>query len=105
MQKKFPREQIVGILRQFEGTEKTIKEYYREKNSSEGTFYKWRSRFGTMEVAAGKARLKHLFAERDLEIDLRRQRSKSFQKRPTSIRFGRLMHVFDQSLSGRSLEL
>jgi len=79
MKKTFTDEQIVGILRGFEGSGKTIKEYCREKNVSEGTFYKWRSRFGTMEASEVKeyrqlqqenARLKRLLAERDLEIDV-----------------------------------
>ena len=42
MKKTFTDEQIVGILRGFEPSGKTIKEYCREKNVSEGTFYKWR---------------------------------------------------------------
>lgn len=75
MKKTFTDEQIVEILRGFEPSGKTIKEYCREKDVSEGTFYKWRNRFGTMEVAEVKeyrqlqqenARLKRLLAERDL---------------------------------------
>ena len=82
MKKSFTDEQIVGILRGFESSGKTIKEYCREKNVSEGTFYKWRNRFGTMEVAEVKeyrqlqqenARLKRLLAERDLEIDVMKE--------------------------------
>ena len=82
MKKTFTDEQIVGILRGFEASEKTIKEYCREKNVSEGTFYKWRSRFGTMEASEVKeyrqlqqenARLKRLLAERDLEIDVMKE--------------------------------
>ena len=45
---------IVGILRGFEPSGKTIKEYCRDKDVSEGTFYKWRSRFGTMEASEVK---------------------------------------------------
>ncbi len=79
MKKTFTDEQIVGILRGFEQSGKTIKEYCREKEVSEGTFYKWRNRFGTMEVSEVReyrqlqqenARLKRLLAERDLEIDV-----------------------------------
>ncbi len=82
MKKTFTDEQIVGILRGFESSGKTIKEYCREKNVSEGTFYKWRSRFGTMEASEVKeyrqlqqenARLKRLLAERDLEIDVMKE--------------------------------
>lgn len=82
MKKTFTDEQIVGILRGFEPSGKTIKDYYQEKNVSEGTFYKWRSRFGTMEASEVKeyrqlqqenARLKRLLAERDLEIDVMKE--------------------------------
>lgn len=80
--KTFTDEQIVGILRGFEQDGKTIKEYCREKDVSEGTFYKWRNRFGTMEVNEVReyrqlqqenARLKRLLAERDLEIDVMKE--------------------------------
>ena len=82
MKKTLTDEQIVGILRGFEASGRTIKEYCREKDVSEGTFYKWRSRFGTMEASEVKeyrqlqqenARLKRLLAERDLEIDVMRE--------------------------------
>jgi putative transposase len=82
MKKTFTDEQVVGILRGFEVSEKTIKEYCREKNVSEGTFYKWRNKFGTMEVSEVRehrqlqqenARLKKLLAERDLEIDVMKE--------------------------------
>lgn len=82
MKKTFTDEQIVGILRGFEASGKTIKEYCREKDVSEGTFYKWRTRFGTMEASEVKeyrqlqqenARLKRLLAERDLEIDVMKE--------------------------------
>jgi putative transposase len=82
MKKTFTDEQIVGILRGFEGSGLTIKEYCRQKQVSEGTFYKWRNRFGTMEVSEVKeyrqlqqenTRLKRLLAERDLEIDVMKE--------------------------------
>ncbi len=38
MKKTFTDEQIVGILRGFEASELTIKEYCRQKEVSEGTF-------------------------------------------------------------------
>lgn len=82
MKKTFTDEQIVGILRGFEASGLTIKEYCRQKQVSEGTFYKWRSRFGTMEASEVKeyrqlqqenTRLKRLLAERDLEIDVMKE--------------------------------
>ncbi|MBA2494919.1 MAG: transposase [Acidobacteria bacterium] len=82
MKKTFTDEQIVGILRGFEASGLTVKEYCRQKEVSEGTFYKWKKRFGTMEVAEVReyrqlqqenARLKRLLAERDLEIDVMKE--------------------------------
>ncbi len=82
MKKTFTGEQIVGILRGFEASGLTVKEYCRQKEVSEGTFYKWRTRFGTMEVSEVRehrqlqqenARLKRLLAERDLEIDVMKE--------------------------------
>ena len=82
MKKTFTDEQIVGILRGFEASSLTIKEYCRQKDVSEQTFYKWRKRFGKMEVEEVRhfkqlqqenARLKRLLAERDLEIDVMRE--------------------------------
>jgi putative transposase len=49
---------------------------------SENTFYRWRKRYGSMEISevrrlreleAENARLKRLLAERDLEIDAIRE--------------------------------
>jgi putative transposase len=82
MKKTFTDEQIVNILRGLEASGQTIKEYCRQKDVSEGTFYKWRTRFGTMEVSEVRehrqlqqenARLKRLLAERDLEIDVMKE--------------------------------
>jgi len=79
MKKTFTDEKIVGILRVFEPSGKTIKEYCREKDVSEGTFYKCRNRFGTMEIPDVRehrqlqrenVRLKRLLVKRDLEVDV-----------------------------------
>ena len=78
MKKTYSDEQIVGILRGLEASGQTVRDYCRAKGINETTFYKWRNRFGTMEVSevreqkklqAENARLKKLLAERDLEID------------------------------------
>jgi putative transposase len=78
MKKTFTDEQIVKILRGFEASGLTIKDYCRSHNITDQTFYKWRKRFGTMEtqeirqyrqLQQENARLKRLLAERDLEID------------------------------------
>ena len=66
-------EQIVGFVREAEKTQVTIAEFCRQKGFNEGTFYKWKKRFGLMQVAEVKrlrelesenARLKRLLSER-----------------------------------------
>lgn len=75
---RFSEEQIVGILREAERDEKPVGEVCREHGIAEETFYRWRKRFGKLEVsdvqrlrelAAENARLKRLLAERDLDVD------------------------------------
>lgn len=71
-------EQIVGFIREAEKGELTIAEFCRSKGINETTFYKWKRRFGQMQVAEVKrlrelesenARLKRLLADRLIEID------------------------------------
>lgn len=71
-------EQIVGFIREAEKGELTIAEFCRKQGFNEGTFYKWKKRFGQMQVAEVKrlrelesenARLKRLLADRLIEID------------------------------------
>ncbi len=78
MKKIYTAEQIVGFVREAEKTEITIAEFCRQKGFNEGTFYKWKKRFGSMQVAevkrlreleAENARLKRLLADRMIEID------------------------------------
>jgi len=57
-QKHFTEEQIIGILKQNEaGT--TVSQLCREQGISEGTFYRWKSKYGGLEVNEAK-RLKQL---------------------------------------------
>ena len=76
--KRFPEEQITGIVRQAERGEKTIGEICRAHGVSEQSFYRWRQKFGGMQASEARrlreleketARLKRLLADRDLEID------------------------------------
>lgn len=75
---KFNEEQIIKILRQAATGEQTIAAVCREHAIAENTFYKWRQKYGGMEVAEARrlrelekenARLKRLLAERMIEID------------------------------------
>jgi putative transposase len=58
---RFTEEQIIGILREQESGQKTA-DVCRRHGVSEATFYKWKSKFGGMDVSDAK-RLKALEAE------------------------------------------
>ena len=59
--KRFTEEQIIGILNEAEQTG-NIREVCRAHNVTETTFYRWRSKFGGMDVSEAK-RLKELERE------------------------------------------
>ena len=58
MQKRFTEEQIISILKLQENG-MPVKEIIRQHNISEQTFYRWKSKYGGMEVSEAK-RLKQL---------------------------------------------
>ena len=75
--KRFTEEQIIGILRAAEVTG-NIRSACKEHNVSEQTFYRWRNKYGGMEVSEAKklrelerenAELKRMVA--DLSLDVR----------------------------------
>ncbi len=77
-QSKFSEEQIISILREAEKNHQTISAVCRAPSISENTFYKWRQKYGGIEISDTRrlrelerenARLKRLLAERDIEID------------------------------------
>jgi putative transposase len=59
--KRFTEEQIIGILKEQELGAKTA-EVCRKHGISEASFYKWKSKYGGMEVSEAK-RLKALEGE------------------------------------------
>ena len=72
---RFTEEQIIAILREQESGQKTA-DVCRRHGISEATFYKWKSKYGGMEVSDAKrlkvletenARLKKLLAETMLD--------------------------------------
>lgn len=72
---RFTEEQIIGILREQEGGGKTA-DVCRRHGVSEQTFYRWKSKFGGMDVSEAKrlraleqenAELKKLVAELSLD--------------------------------------
>jgi putative transposase len=75
MRKRFSEEQIIGILKQQERGIK-VSDIIRQNNISEQTFYRWKSKYGGMEVAEARKlkqledenrRLKQLVAELTLD--------------------------------------
>ena len=73
---RFSEEQIIGILKEQEAGMATV-EVCRRHGVSPETFYKWKSKFGGMEVSEAKrlwsledenAKLKKLLAEAMLDI-------------------------------------
>lgn len=74
---RFTEEQIVGVLKESEAGAKTP-ELCRRHGISPATFYKWKSKFGGLEVSDvakmrgledENRRLKRLLADSALEID------------------------------------
>jgi len=73
---RFTEEQIIGFIQQAEAG-MPIKELCRNGGFSDATFYKWRAKYGGMEVSDAKrlrelesenAKLKKLLAEAHLDI-------------------------------------
>ena len=76
--KRFSEEQSVRILRKAEAAGQTVAEVCKRQGISEQTWYRWRKKFGQMnvpdvrrlrELEKENTRLKRIVAERDLEID------------------------------------
>ena len=60
-QKRYTTEQIIRVLRQADSGQ-TIEELCREHNISEGSFYRWKKKYGDMDLADAK-RLKEMEKE------------------------------------------
>ena len=72
--KRYTQEQIIGILKEHEGG-MPAQDMIRKHGIASGTFYRWKSKFGGMEVSEAKrlreleaenARLKKMYAELSL---------------------------------------
>jgi putative transposase len=75
---QYSEEQIIGILREAEG-DTPVKSVCARHNISEATFYKWRSKFGGMDVNEARrlraleeenSRLKRLIADYAVQIQI-----------------------------------
>ena len=73
---RFTEEQIIGILKEHQAG-LGAKELCRKHGVSDATFYKWRAKFGGMEVSDAKklkaqeaenAKLKKLLAEQMMDV-------------------------------------
>ncbi len=73
---RFSEEQIIGILKEHQAG-LSAKELCRRHGVSDATFYKWRSKYGGMEVSDAKklkaleaenAKLKKLLAEQMMDV-------------------------------------
>ena len=73
---RFSEEQIIGILKEHQAG-LGAKELCRKHGVSDATFYKWRSKYGGMEVSdarklksleAENAKLKRLLAEQMMDV-------------------------------------
>ncbi len=78
---RFTQEQIIGVLREHQAGAAAA-DLCRKHGISDATFYKWRSKYGGMEVSDAKrlrgleeenARLKKLLAESMLDVSTLRE--------------------------------
>ena len=78
MKKRNSEEQIIRILREAEKNEIPIRDVCKQHNITEQTLYRWRNKYGGMDVADARrlkdlesenSRLKRLVAEQMLVID------------------------------------
>lgn len=77
--KRYSEEQIVRILRDAEASGMAIKDFVKSQGVSEQTFYRWKKKYGGMDVSEARrlkelesenARLKKLVAEQQLSIEV-----------------------------------
>ena len=78
MKKRFSEEQIVGILRDIEASDKLVPEACRAAGISTATYYIWKRKFGSLQESVVKrlrelekenGRLKRILAEHVVAID------------------------------------
>ena len=82
MKKRFTDEQIIAILREAEAGAMPVRALCKRHNISEQTFFRWRNKFGGMDVPDARrlkdlesenARLKRLVADLTLDKNILQQ--------------------------------
>jgi putative transposase len=77
MKKRYSEEQIIEILKLVESSNQDVRQTCRDKGISEQTYYRWKAKYGGMEVSEAKrlktletenGRLKRLVADQALDI-------------------------------------
>ncbi len=80
--KRHSAEEIIAILREAEASSSSVEDFARAKGISVQTFYRWRNRYGGVDVKEARrlkdlevenVRLKKLLVERDLEIEVMKE--------------------------------
>lgn len=85
MKKRFSDEQVIRILREAESRDEPVKDLCKRHNISEQTFYRWRNKFGGMDVADAR-RLKDLESENERLKRLIAEQLLVGHRRPEGIR-------------------
>lgn len=75
---RFSETQIIGILKEADSGVSTVRDVCRKHGISDATYYKWKSKYGGLEMSdvrrmreleAENAKLKRMYADLSLEND------------------------------------